>query len=122
MVHAGPLGKRWPYLGDALRQPATAATYLFEDGPRVWYGRSRTVNRAVVSNLISERTHDPVGGSFAINSATGCKRFWPPAYVAFMSRGAADSQRQPLKTNGNRCDIARHKSVPNGSPIFSLTL
>ncbi len=44
--------------GDALRRLATAATYLYQDGPRYWYSTQPTVTK-LADDLAEQLRRDP---------------------------------------------------------------
>src|SRR5687768_10549750 len=54
-------GEPPPVFGDALRRLAAAATYLYQDGPRSWYGTQPTVTKLAEDRAEQlKRDHDKV--------------------------------------------------------------
>ena len=73
--------------GDALRRLATAATYLYQDGPRYWYSTQPTVTKLAEDLAGAQPTRERIG-------VNGLER---PAIGDEISADALDHDREGFK-------------------------
>jgi len=77
--------------GDALRRLAAAATYLYQDGPRAWYGTQPTVTK-LAEDLAEQLKRDPdkVAAELDAKLRADLKRSGDFARIHALPRSSAD--------------------------------
>ncbi len=106
--------------GDALRRLAAAATYLYQDGPRAWYGTQPTVTK-LAEDLAEQLKRDPdkVASELDAKLRADLKRSGDFARIHALPRSGADvpddyearlvvlSAEHPYsKESGNAAEVA----------------
>ena len=77
--------------GDALRRLAAAATYLYQDGPRAWYGTQPTVTK-LAEDLAEQLKRDPdkVAAELDVKLRADLRRNGDFARIHALPRSGAD--------------------------------
>ncbi len=77
--------------GDALRRLAAAATYLYQDGPRVWYSTQPTVTKLAEDRAEQlKRDPDKVGAELDLRVRNDLKRSGDFSRIHALPRSGAD--------------------------------
>ncbi len=77
--------------GDALRRLAAAATYLYQDGPRVWYSTQPTVTKLAEDRAEQlKRDPDKVGTELEVRIRNDLKRSGDFSRIHALPRSGAD--------------------------------